>query len=227
MKLNRGNLRQKDWKEVADAVNSSRYDGIVRLKTDVQCKNRIDTLKKKYKLEKGKPAPSKWPFFHRLDSLIGVAKKPPSVTFTVNSSRHKPGVNPNLYAAGSKSTESSFGGDDDNDEDEGVGSMARKQHRAQAVDFSGGAGYRELARAILKFGEAYERIESSKQQQIMELEKQRMEFMKDLEFKRMNMLMDAQVQLEKLKRKRQAADSGNLHGQLTSYVEKLKIFSVV
>ncbi|KAM7526544.1 hypothetical protein LguiA_016446 [Lonicera macranthoides] len=35
---------------------------------------------------------------------------------------------------------------------------------------------------------------------MMELEKQGMEFTKDLEFQRMNMFMDAQLQLEKMNR---------------------------
>ncbi|OMP08493.1 putative transcription factor [Corchorus olitorius] len=137
IRLNRGNLRQKDWQEVADAVNS-RLNGAKSRKTDVQCKNRIDTLKKKYKLERSKPPPSKWPFFKRIDSLIG-------------------------------------------------------------------------ARAILKFGEIYERIESSKQQQMMELEKQRMEFTKDLEFQRMNMFVDAQLEMQKSKRQRNLTRSGKKH----------------
>ena len=58
LRLNRGNLRQKDWIEVSDAVNSRRSP-LKPPRTDVQCKNRIDTLKKKYKLHKSKPSPRK------------------------------------------------------------------------------------------------------------------------------------------------------------------------
>ncbi|KAK6270561.1 hypothetical protein POUND7_007659 [Theobroma cacao] len=199
LRLNRGNLRQKDWQEVADAVNS-RQNGAKPRKTDVQCKNRIDTLKKKYKLERAKPPPSKWPFFKRIDSLIGanasVNKKHSAVTFTI-----KPKAT--SFLKGPRSTESSFG-DEDGDEDE-----VRKEHRVEDVGLSDGAACRELARAILKFGEIYERIESSKQQQMMELEKQRMEFTKDLEFQRMNMLVDAQLEMEKSKRQKHLTRSGN------------------
>ncbi|XP_021659856.1 trihelix transcription factor ENAP2 isoform X1 [Hevea brasiliensis] len=203
VKVNRGNLRQKDWKEVADTVNA-RQNGVKPGKTDVQCKNRIDTLKKKYKQEKAKPAPSKWPFYYRLDSLIGVnatvnpKKKPANaVTFTVKSK-------PELYPGVSNSTEASLDDEKDEDDDDlGFDERAiKKQHRMEDVDFSDGAACRELARAILKFGEIYERIESSKQQQIVELEKQRMEFTKELEFERMNMFMDAQMELEKKSLKR-------------------------
>ncbi|XWS07615.1 hypothetical protein CRYUN_Cryun41cG0004400 [Craigia yunnanensis] len=195
LRLNRGSLRQKDWQEVADAVNS-RQNGVKPRKTDVQCKHRIDTLKKKYKLEIAKPPPSKWPFFSRIDSLIGganasVNKKHPSFTFMIKPKTAS-------FLKGPKSTESLF---DDDDE-------VRKEHRVEDVGLSDGAACRELARAILKFGEIYERIESSKQQQMMELEKQRMEFTKDLEFQRMNMLVDAQLEIEKSKRQKHLNRSG-------------------
>lgn len=81
-----------------------------------------------------------------------------------------------------------------------LGGGVRKHSRMDSVDFSEESAYKELARAILRFGEIYERIESSKQLQMMELEKQRMEFTKDLEFQRMNMFMEAQLELEKMKR---------------------------
>lgn len=78
LQLSRGNLKQKHWKEVADIVSSREEYGKIP-KTDIQCKNRIDTVKKKYKLEKAKLAsgsgPSKWTFFDRLEQLIGPTAK--------------------------------------------------------------------------------------------------------------------------------------------------------
>ncbi|KAL8108177.1 uncharacterized protein LOC141672284 [Apium graveolens] len=79
--LNRGNLRQKDWQAVADVVNSLHGHTKKLRRTDVQCKNRIDTIKKKYKVEKARVCEtngefvSSWPFFDKLDSLIGVKKE--------------------------------------------------------------------------------------------------------------------------------------------------------
>ncbi|KAM2269054.1 hypothetical protein ACFX1S_047101 [Malus domestica] len=67
----------------------------------------------------------------------------------------------------------------------------------EAAGLSGGAACRELARAISRFGEMYERIEILKRKQMMELEKQRMEFDKELELQRLNMFMDVQVELRK------------------------------
>ncbi|CAI0557968.1 unnamed protein product [Linum tenue] len=77
VELSRGNLRQKDWADVAEAVNA--VHGLTKKthRTDVQCKNRIDTIKKKYKVEKTRVTASNgafvssWRFFDRLDFLIG------------------------------------------------------------------------------------------------------------------------------------------------------------
>ncbi|KAL5710085.1 hypothetical protein ACHQM5_020692 [Ranunculus cassubicifolius] len=247
IQLSRGNLRQKDWKEVADAVNS-RQDTVNKpRKTDVQCKNRIDTIKKKYKLERSKPGPSKWPFFTHLDELIGanltpkLLSLPPPPVKKLNPNPkliHNP--NPNLlYSAGSSSksrlnssgsSESSRGRGEEEEEDDdgGVGDGLtsngggnRRKHqdfedgggrKKQGVDrdFEEGEAFRELAKAIMKFGEVYERIESSKQQQIVELERQRMEFTKDLEFQRMQMFMEAQLELEKTKRPKYASGAGEM-----------------
>ncbi|CAK7325895.1 unnamed protein product [Dovyalis caffra] len=194
--LNRGNLRQKDWKEVADAVNN-RQNGVKPKKTDIQCKNRIDTLKKKYKIEKSKP-------LRQLGSSITV-----STLSLALISKTKP--KKEVYSGMASSRESSSGDEEDDMAwfDERV---KKKRHRMEDVDLSDGAACRELARAILKFGEIYERIESSKQQRMMELEKQRMEFTKELEFERMNMFVDAQLELKKksFNRHKFASSSGGL-----------------
>ncbi|CAN1777428.1 Trihelix transcription factor ASIL2 [Linum perenne] len=89
VELSRGILKQHHWKEVADVV-SIREDYIKPPKTDIQCKNQIDTVKKKYKSEKVKigagAGPSSWPFYHQIEQLIGLnpsssrnptASKPP------------------------------------------------------------------------------------------------------------------------------------------------------
>ncbi|KAL3521240.1 hypothetical protein ACH5RR_019389 [Cinchona calisaya] len=219
--LNRGNLRQKDWIEVADAVNS-RQNGVKPRRTDVQCKNRVDTLKKKYKLEKGKPSPSKWPFYSRLNFLIGgnssistssltpLNKKSGVTKFT--EATLNPILNPNLNGGlDVGGSDESCDGDDDGDGNK-VG--LRRRHKNVELleeDTTSVAACNELARAILKFGEIYERVESAKQLQMMELEKQRLEFIKDLEFQRMNLFMEAQLQREKSKRpSKNASGSGFL-----------------
>ncbi|XP_075667064.1 trihelix transcription factor ENAP2-like isoform X1 [Castanea sativa] len=100
MELNRGNLRQKDWQDVADAVNALHGHTKKTHRTDVQCKNRIDTIKKKYKIEKARVSSSNgtltssWIFFDRLDSLIGsnvTAKKPTSTPVPIQI-QHPPSL---------------------------------------------------------------------------------------------------------------------------------------
>ncbi|KNA09549.1 hypothetical protein SOVF_152590 [Spinacia oleracea] len=188
LRSNRGNLRQNDWNDVADAVNSA---GVIRRRTDIQCKNRIDTIKKKYKVEKARSPPSTWRFFQRLDFLIGnvnVVK----VSDTKNASPSpNPNPNPNSRLSlnssnSSESTQSNEGG-------------AAVEMEVDVEERDRETAVRELARAVVKFGEVYERIESWKQEKVMELEKQRMELAKELEFQRMNMFVDAQIQLEKFK----------------------------
>ncbi|KAL0736523.1 hypothetical protein Bca4012_012733 [Brassica carinata] len=199
VRLNFGNLRQKDWKEVADAVNSSHGDG--RSKTDTQCKSRIDTLKKKYKAEKAKLSPSTWRFFDHLDVLIGpVMKKPAGGVVKTES------LEPYLSLTGAKHRESSL--EDDDEEAGDWGFVPRKHPRVEEGDLSEESECKELARAIVKLGEVYERIEGRKQRMMVELEKQRMEVVKELELQRMNMLMEMQLELEKSKNRKRGDGSG-------------------
>ncbi|XP_010558214.1 PREDICTED: uncharacterized protein LOC104826936 isoform X2 [Tarenaya hassleriana] len=72
--LNRGNLRGRDWEEVAAAV-SERCEK--QSKSVEQCKNKIDNLKKRYKQERhrmnnvGISASSHWPWFKQMEEIVG------------------------------------------------------------------------------------------------------------------------------------------------------------
>ncbi|KAG6531136.1 trihelix transcription factor ASIL2-like [Zingiber officinale] len=244
--LNRGNLRQKHWQEVADAVNSRRgAAGRRPPRTDVQCKNRIDTLKKKYKIEKGRiasgsvAAVSQWPFFSRLDTLIGssvaavptahsVKKRALSPPLALALPYHRKGaplpvatsllpfdwkekrptaaalaVDDSIFWRAAAAAAAAEEDDDEEEEEaeEDVGSPSGSSERRckRALEREGNE-IRELARAIERFSDIYENVEVAKQQQMMEMEKQRMEFDKELEFQRMQMFVDLQVQLAKIKR---------------------------
>ncbi|CAN1128109.1 Trihelix transcription factor ASIL2 [Linum perenne] len=59
-----------------------------------------------------------------------------------------------------------------------------------------GEGVR-LARAIERFGDVYQRVESLKLRQMIDLKKQRMEFAKYLEMERMKIFTETLIQLEK------------------------------
>ncbi|KAD3338633.1 hypothetical protein R6Q59_016801 [Mikania micrantha] len=252
LELNRGNLRQKDWQEVADAVNVRHGHTKKTRRTDVQCKNRIDTLKKKYKVEKARVSESNgqiasnWSFFGTMDTLIGSTatakksssssppigvpltyRKPPSTVMSspfaqalaiLPQKRALPATVDDSYfrrnysavAAAAAAAEEDGSEDDESlasSEDEGV-------VRGKGVAKEGGGdldSMKRLARAIERFGEIYERVEGEKQKQMIELEKQRMQFTKDLEVQRMQLFMDTQVQLEKIKQAKRTVSDDDVY----------------
>ncbi|CAD5178136.1 unnamed protein product [Musa acuminata subsp. malaccensis] len=73
--LNRGNLRGRDWEDVATIV-SERCNKQKVGKSVEQCKNKIDNLKKRYKVEcqrlsiGGLPT-SHWPWFKKMEQIVG------------------------------------------------------------------------------------------------------------------------------------------------------------
>ncbi|KAI4371773.1 hypothetical protein MLD38_010084 [Melastoma candidum] len=253
--LNRGNLRQKDWQEVADAVNSLHGHSKKTYRTDVQCKNRIDTVKKKYKVEKARVVMSNgafvspWIFYDRLDVLIGpttlgagqqhvspvpLARSPP-VGVPLLPYRKSVGPGPVVAmaaptAAGaalvnlpqkrererdirrnySEVAAAAAAAEDMEDDDDELDreSEDEDEELENEIDEEGDeGGMRRLAKAIERFGEVYRRVEGEKLRQMVELEKQRMQFAKDLEVQRLKMFMDTQVQLERLKHvKRSGSD---------------------
>ncbi|CAA6675441.1 unnamed protein product [Spirodela intermedia] len=210
-----GNLRQKDWKDVAMAVNEHLVAVGKPRKTDIQCKNRIDTLKKKFKLEKSKPGSSRWAFYPRLEELICPDTSSPAgdgggKKHRIRGDVHQ--ISTRLAAQLHHQTKvllgrrRQWGSSLDIDRLVGGGGGNRASGGSGGVGMDGAFG--ELAKAIVKFGEIYERVENSKQQQMLELERQRMEFAKELEFQRMQMFMEAQLELEKMKRPKYSSGAG-------------------
>lgn len=241
LELNRGNLRQKDWQDVADAVNARHGLSKKTHRTDVQCKNRIDTVKKKYKTERARVSAShatfvsSWPFYSRLDDLIGptISMKKPSPSMPASPPMALPlpyrktpppsAASPAVVAVSQKRPASSMDEgyfrrnysavaaaaaaatlteEEEDDEDE-------EEERISDDEETEGEGMSRLARAIKRFGEVYERVEAEKVRQMVELEKQRMKFAKDLEVQRMHTFMETQVQLERIKRGKKSTPSGN------------------
>ncbi|KAK7279533.1 hypothetical protein RJT34_24586 [Clitoria ternatea] len=78
--LNRGNLRGRDWEEVAEAVGERCGGGEGKhqrsYKSVEQCKNKIDNLKKRYKVElqrigSGGISTSHWHWFKKIEAIVG------------------------------------------------------------------------------------------------------------------------------------------------------------
>lgn len=91
----RGILKQKHWEEVAEIVNARAGAGAGKpARTDVQCKNRMDTVKRKYKSEKAKIAsgagPSAWIFFDHLDRLLGNPNSASAAKFSLPPTSKQP-----------------------------------------------------------------------------------------------------------------------------------------
>lgn len=73
---NRAKLKGHDWEEVARHV-SSRCNCTKSPKTQTQCKNKIESMKKRYRSESAAPDVSSWPLFPRLDLLLRGSGPPP------------------------------------------------------------------------------------------------------------------------------------------------------
>ncbi|KAK9682173.1 hypothetical protein RND81_10G055500 [Saponaria officinalis] len=66
---NRAKLKGQDWEDVAKCV-SSRASNSKSHKTLTQCKNKIESMKKRYRSESAGSDLSSWPLFSRLDHLL-------------------------------------------------------------------------------------------------------------------------------------------------------------
>ncbi|KAJ1691844.1 hypothetical protein LUZ63_015999 [Rhynchospora breviuscula] len=96
--LNRGNLRGRDWEDVAAAVShncSGDRDG--KGKTVEQCKNKIDNLKKRYKVEchrlsTGGLSVTHWPWFAKLDVIVSANSN--SLSSAARSQPHDQSLSP-------------------------------------------------------------------------------------------------------------------------------------
>lgn len=75
---NRAKLKGDDWEDVARCV-SSRANNTKSPKTQTQCKNKIESMKKRYRLESANADGSSWLLYPRLDLLLrgSIALPPP------------------------------------------------------------------------------------------------------------------------------------------------------
>ena len=226
--LGRGSLRHPQWQEVADAVSSR--DGYSKApKSDVQCKNRIDTLKKKYKVERAKPV-SSWQFFDRLDVLLAptYGSKPgsggsggghnsnsrsplPAALRMGFPQRSRTPLMPSAAAAAAKRRAPSPEPSVSSESSDGfppvpalpaANGKRRRTDEGRADGGSGGdrtQGLRDLAQAIRRLGEAYERVEATKLEQAAEMERQRIDFARELESQRVQFFLNAQMELTQAK----------------------------
>jgi hypothetical protein len=203
--LQRGkkSLRSDEWQEVAEKV--SEKSKIER--TDTQCRNRLDTLKKKYKVEKIKLAEagggaSKWVYFKKLDILMSTSAQQGGLSCGLDSGEYV-FMNSKAYsnhANGLDGMRDSPGNSEsahDDDDSDGLPPKKRRLGR-ESRNCNEQSSFGLLADSIQKFSEIYEKIESSKRQQMLELEKMKMDFQRDLEMEKRQIIERAKAEIAKI-----------------------------
>ncbi|MQL89486.1 hypothetical protein Taro_022063 [Colocasia esculenta] len=204
----RKSLRSDEWMEVAKKVMQSSRTA----RSEAQCRNRLDTLKKKYKKEKSRMvgssnSSSKWVYFAKMESLMS---SPPPPAATRQQPRLPCGfdsgeyvfMNSKVYVNRSNDLDEmrdSPGDSECEDDEEDDESDGLPPERAKAKGSSDSSSFRMLANSIQKFGEIYEKIESSKRQHMAELERMRKDFHRDLEIQKRQILERAQAEIAKIR----------------------------
>ncbi|KAL9677834.1 hypothetical protein QQ045_015670 [Rhodiola kirilowii] len=204
----RKSLRSEEWQEVALKVSQESKTE----RTDTQCRNRLDTLKKKYKKEKAKFGgaggnSSKWIYFKKMDVLMSPTPKQPGLSCGVDSGEYV-FSNPRVYlnrANGLDEMRDSPGHSDstENDADDSDGLPPRRKKPAKisnlnTINKNDCTPMNLLADCLHNFSKIYEKVESSKRQQMVELEKMRMDFHRDLEQQKKLILERAQAEIAKI-----------------------------
>ncbi|MCO5586198.1 hypothetical protein L7F22_040137 [Adiantum nelumboides] len=242
VELNHGGLSRSDWSHVTQQVVL--HSGKTSL-TDTQCRNRIDTLKKKYKREKHKIATmgggsSSWVYFLPMDVIINPAPKPllhptqPLISQPVplHTSAHMADHARNTDAGaemdenaghdaakimpleGAVVVVENHGHDAANiisasceppDESEmsqtslNSSENERKDGQRAKRQRTDNTALRILAKALTKLADVYERIETTKLQHALDLEKMRMEMTRNFELQKWQLLLQTQMELAKIK----------------------------
>ncbi|KAB1226720.1 hypothetical protein CJ030_MR1G008431 [Morella rubra] len=175
-------------------------------RTDTQCRNRLDTLKKKYKKEKMRMVESgdtlsKWVYFKKMDMLLSSPPQQAGLSCGLDSGEYI-FMNPRVYLNRTNGEEeigdspgNSESTDGEQDDSDGLPPKKRKIGRVNVE----GSSFRLLADSIHKFSDIYEKIESSKRQQMVELERMRMDFHRDLEMQKRQILERAQAEIKKIR----------------------------
>ncbi|KAF5181468.1 Trihelix transcription factor asil1 [Thalictrum thalictroides] len=195
LELGRKSLRSEEWIEVANKV--SQMTKTVR--TDAQCRNRLDVLKRKYikekmKLEESGGGSSKWVYFKKMDMLMSLSSRQQCGLACGLDSGEYVFMDTNVYLNCANKLDEMRDSPESSESSEG---LPPKEVRGRENGDEGNS-FKLLADSIQKFGEIYERIEESKRQQMRELEKMRLEFHRDLELQKRQILEHAQAEIAKI-----------------------------
>lgn len=206
LQLGRNSLRSEEWHDVAEKVSEE-----LKVERNVaQCRSVLDKLKRRYKKEKARmdemglgASSTKWPFFKKMDMLMASsARQEYGLACGVDSGEYV-FMNTRVYLNRSNGfdemrdspgeSETDEDDDDDDDDLDGAGSGGDDYDEEEEE-----ASFRVLADSIHKFGKIYEKIENTKRQQMMELEKMRLDFNRELELQKKQILERAQAEIAKI-----------------------------
>lgn len=194
LQLGRKSLRSEDWLDVSEKVT----DALKMGKTEVQCRKMMDLLKRKYKKEKIKAeqvgmSSTKWVFFKKMDMLMEMGRECGGLACGVDSGEF-------VFMDTGVYLDRSNGFDEMRDSPNE--SELEEEEEEDEEDFNieeNNASLMMLADSVNKFGEIYEKIESNKREQMMELERMRMDFNKELELQKKQIMERAQAEIAKIR----------------------------
>ncbi|OIW08899.1 hypothetical protein TanjilG_05874 [Lupinus angustifolius] len=199
LQLGRNSLRMEDWNDVAEKVSEE-----LKVERNVfQCRNMLDKLKSRYKKEKGRInemclSISKWAYFKKMDMLMASSSRQEyGLACGVDSGEYV-FMNTRVYLNKSngfdemRDSPSESETDEDNDD-------SKTRICGRDDDDDDETSYRVLSDSIQKFGKIYEKIENSKRKQMMELEKMRLDFNRELELQNKQILERAQTEIAKIR----------------------------
>ncbi|CAK7334918.1 unnamed protein product [Dovyalis caffra] len=205
LQLGRNSLRSEDWVDVAEKLSeTSKIE-----RNEAQCRQMMDVLKRKYKKEKARGNYSKWVYFNKMDMLMK------QESGTVGGFSLACGVDSGEYVF----MDTRVYLDRANMNDEMRDSPCESEEEGEEEEEGGSGGHegvkglRVLAESVQKFGEIYGKIESSKREQMMELERMRIEFQRDLELQKKQILERAQVEIAKIREEDDGEDEYNFEDE--------------
>ncbi|XP_062219794.1 trihelix transcription factor ENAP1-like [Phragmites australis] len=189
VRAGRRGIRADDWLEVA-RLAASAANRPAGYYSESQCRNRIDTLRKKFRREKERarlaarrshPSTSKWVYYDKMMSLI-CPPPPPPLQPPVVTRRRDTHPSPRL-TWGTRAPEYMLGGGGD----AGPGNSGSDVELGEPQKIGAVAGhsirFAVLTKSIQKLGEVFERMESRKRQHMAEVEQMRRDFQRDLDGK--------------------------------------------
>ncbi|KAG0539182.1 hypothetical protein BDA96_03G300600 [Sorghum bicolor] len=222
VRAGRSIIRADEWLEVARRVCAA-ADRPAGYFSDSQCRNRVDTLRKKFKKERERArlanrrsglSPSKWVYYDKMVSILCPSPLPlplpappppppplPLQLLPLAAKRRRDRQPSRCFQWGMKAPERLLGGGGDVVGPRVSGSGAelgeREPQKNNAVELNRN-GFVALTESIQKFEEVFARMERSKRQQMLEVEQMRRDLHRDLDAKWREILEKAQVEIARL-----------------------------